>query len=187
MPSLPSAIRPAPPPEPPSQWERITHQLSTHKYLVGGVGLVVSAVPAYYLCKRMYPQSFTAPPARPLCNGQIRLEAVLVLGADPGSPGFGLARDLAGRKNLIVLASVSSPADGQQLERGAGGWLKALVLDPTDVCIVNRLFRKARNSTQGLFLCAPDPWHPSVCTDLELFSEHAISAQIRRRPLRQHV
>lgn len=133
VPSLPAAIRPAAPLPPPTPWEKFTSQLSQHKYLVGGVGLAVTAVPAWYIYRRVYPPPEV--PSRPLCNGNSRIEAVLVLGADLQTPGFALARDLALRKNFIVLATVTTPADGQQLERETNGWLKALVFNPVDVSI----------------------------------------------------
>lgn len=73
------------------------------------------------------------PPRRPRktsdCSG--RLEAVLVLGADPGTPGATIARDLA-RKGFVVLASVRRTSSVKGLEKDGRGWIKVLVLDPSE-------------------------------------------------------
>lgn len=138
MPSLPSSLSPShpPPPPPPTVWQRVASQISEHKYkyLAGGVGLVAAtAFPAYYY---LYAQHQQQQHERPFGIGtQARSEAVLLLGADPGTPGHALAKDLALRKGFIVIATVSSEEDVHPLEREASGWIKALVLNPVDVRI----------------------------------------------------
>lgn len=73
------------------------------------------------------------PPSRPrkTPDGSGRLEAILVLGADPGTPGATIARDLA-RKGFVVLASVRRTSSIKGLEKDGRGWIKVLVLDPAD-------------------------------------------------------
>ncbi|EGG12959.1 uncharacterized protein MELLADRAFT_76385 [Melampsora larici-populina 98AG31] len=63
-------------------------------------------------------------------GGKTRLEAIIVLCADPGTIGSQLAIELAS-VGYIVIASVSDPVHVSSLERDGLGWIKALVLDPT--------------------------------------------------------
>lgn len=60
------------------------------------------------------------------------MEAVLVLGGEKGSLGWTVARDLV-EKGFVVLATVADPTKTRQLEFAGKGFIKALVLDPTDV------------------------------------------------------
>lgn len=70
-------------------------------------------------------------PAHHGVAGEVRKEAVVVLGAD--SPhGRELALDLE-RRGFVVIATVADPANVDALERSSRGWLKVLVLDPHEV------------------------------------------------------
>ncbi|KAI8445270.1 hypothetical protein BY996DRAFT_6434745 [Phakopsora pachyrhizi] len=60
--------------------------------------------------------------------GSNRLEALVLLGADPGSPAHLLSLHLASI-GYVVIASVSRIEYVAQLEREGLGWVKALVLD----------------------------------------------------------
>ena len=62
-----------------------------------------------------------------------RLEAVLVLGAEPGSLGHAIALDLE-KRGFVVIATASDRFQAREVEKSAQDYLKALVLDPTDVC-----------------------------------------------------
>lgn len=137
MPSIPNPLSKsaAPPAPPPSFWQRSASRLQQHKYLAGGLGLALTAVPAYLVYQRFYagpPLHRPEDTPRPFSIGSTRSEAVLILGADPGSPGCALARDLT-RRGFVVFVTVSEESDVPQLERDVGGWLKAIVLNPTDV------------------------------------------------------
>lgn len=61
-----------------------------------------------------------------------RAEAVLVLGAEKGSLGWHIAMHLASQ-GFVVLATVADPVKARQLEFAGKGYVKALILDPTDV------------------------------------------------------
>ncbi|KAG0146466.1 hypothetical protein CROQUDRAFT_657269 [Cronartium quercuum f. sp. fusiforme G11] len=63
-------------------------------------------------------------------GGKTRLEAIVVLCADPGTIGSQIALELASA-GYIVIASVSNLAAISTLERDGLGWVKALVLDPS--------------------------------------------------------
>lgn len=70
-------------------------------------------------------------PAQHRVAGEVRKEAVVVLGAE--SPhGREIALDLE-RRGFVVVATVANPADVDSLERTSRGWLKVLVLDPKEV------------------------------------------------------
>ncbi|MBZ6370383.1 MAG: DUF1776 domain-containing protein [Microbacterium hominis] len=72
-------------------------------------------------------------PAQHRVAGEVRKEAVVVLGAE--SPhGREIALDLE-RRGFVVVATVADPADVDSLERTSRGWLKVLVLDPKEVSI----------------------------------------------------
>lgn len=75
-------------------------------------------------------------PAKHRVAGEVRKEAVVVLGAD--SPhGSEIALDLE-RRGFVVVATVADPADIDPLERTSRGWLKVLVLDPKEVSPLSR-------------------------------------------------
>ncbi|POY70156.1 hypothetical protein BMF94_6739 [Rhodotorula taiwanensis] len=78
-------------------------------------------------------------PAQHGVAGEVRKEAVVVLGAD--SPhGRELALDLE-RRGFVVIATVADPANVDALERSSRGWLKVLVLDPHESSSVSPFLR----------------------------------------------
>lgn len=72
------------------------------------------------------------PRPRVSADGLHRLEAVLVLGCEPGSYGREVAKAFE-RHGFIVIASVSSPSEVDELEFCGKGFIKALVLDTSAV------------------------------------------------------
>lgn len=154
VPSIPPILQLDDPPTPPvassassSSWLPLP-RLRT--IVIGGcalltTGLVLEAVLPPHTLRRLFahpsvrstlPPSILPrlpPPSRPrkTSDGSGRLEAVLVLGADPGTPGATIARDMA-RKGFVVLASVRRTSSVKTLEKDGRGWIKVLVLDPTD-------------------------------------------------------
>lgn len=86
------------------------------------------ALPRALRARRRSPKTIIRP--RYSTGGNTRLEAVVILCADPGSIGSQLAIELAGA-GYMVIASVSHPSGISTLERDGLGWIKALVLDPT--------------------------------------------------------
>ncbi|GAA5960592.1 hypothetical protein JCM8115_003237, partial [Rhodotorula mucilaginosa] len=78
-------------------------------------------------------------PAQHRVAGEVRKEAVVVLGAE--SPhGREIALDLE-RRGFVVVATVADPADVDSLERTSRGWLKVLVLDPKESSSVSPFLR----------------------------------------------
>lgn len=150
-----------PPPAPPpaelgpsslslsSAWSAIVNKATRHPFLTAAVTASAVTGTAYYFAPLATTRAL-APVAKPLTRwvpvellpksnrptriiserGELRREAVLVLGAD------GVAADLAldlENRGFVVIATVAHPNDIEQLERRSRGWLKCLVLDPTDV------------------------------------------------------
>lgn len=72
------------------------------------------------------------PRPRLLADGKHRLEAVLILGCDYGSYGREVAKAFE-RKGFVVIATVSSASEIDDLERSGSGFIKAIPLDPVDV------------------------------------------------------
>ncbi|KAL8293130.1 hypothetical protein RQP46_000824 [Phenoliferia psychrophenolica] len=150
LPEFPSSwaplpLAPPPPPPPPSSaLYRVEVQIRLHPYL--GAFLTTSALAggSYYLFPNQFNRAILRPltqllpvavlpessrPARVVGPNQaeLRKEVVLVLGAD--GPARELALDLE-RRGFVVIATVSTPAECDVLERRSRGWIKALVLDP---------------------------------------------------------
>ncbi|GAA5987638.1 hypothetical protein JCM5350_001904 [Sporobolomyces pararoseus] len=70
---------------------------------------------------------------------EIRKEAVLVLGADTFQ-GREIAFDLE-KRGWVVIATVSDPDQVDKLEREGRGWIKVLVLDPSESSSVSPFLR----------------------------------------------
>lgn len=150
MPSF-STRRSIAPPPPPTFLQTISIRAHKHPYastaLIASVPLAVvlilkTAFPR--LSARLYLggfpsflpdswnrfQTITQRPAK--ADDLTRLEAVLVLGAEPGSLGHAIALDLE-RRGFVVIATASDRFQAREVEKSAQDYLKALVLDPTDV------------------------------------------------------
>ncbi|GAA5894831.1 hypothetical protein JCM6882_006689 [Rhodosporidiobolus microsporus] len=163
---LPEQLAPAPPPPPPAPTHRsavwldsLAKHLARHPaaYSFAAVGLTGSA--SYYLfprqtlvalspITRLVPLTVLPDPKnRPLrllpaqhgVAGEVRKEAVVVLGAD--SPvGRELALEME-RRGFVVIATVKEPVEVYALERMSRGWMKVLVLDPNDSSSVSPFLR----------------------------------------------
>ncbi|MBW0521519.1 hypothetical protein O181_061234 [Austropuccinia psidii MF-1] len=80
-------------------------------------------------------------------GGSTRLEAIIILGADPGSAGYQIAIHLA-QLGFIVIASVSKIEHVSILELEGLGWIKVLVLDPSTS--QTRLFNRSLAASLSL-------------------------------------
>ncbi|GAA5822836.1 hypothetical protein JCM11251_004395 [Rhodosporidiobolus azoricus] len=161
---LPEQLAPAPPPPPPtptrSVWlDNLTAHLARHPaaYSFAAVGLTGSA--SYYFfpkqtlaalspVTRLVPLTVLPDPKnRPLrllpaqhgVAGEVRKEAVVVLGADC-PVGRELALELE-RRGFVVIATVKEPVEVDALERMSRGWMKVLILDPNDSSSVSPFLR----------------------------------------------
>ncbi|ORY61935.1 hypothetical protein BCR35DRAFT_355162 [Leucosporidium creatinivorum] len=153
---------PPPPPPPPPPANAFNTLLHNHPYLA--TAILTSAVggTAYYCAPHQTIQIITplvSPlrPYTPLCllptssrplrittdGGQVRKEAVLVLGAE------GLLAELAldlENRGFVVIATVSDPTLVDHLEKRSRGWIKVLVLDPTESSSVPPFLRSLSTS-----------------------------------------
>ncbi|GAA5919355.1 hypothetical protein JCM5296_000188 [Sporobolomyces johnsonii] len=155
---LPSAsTTPPPPPPPPApstrtpRWlQLLADHTARHPVLYTAAALGLSTSGAYYLFPAQTARTFAPltrfvplallpdPKNRPLrllphshgVAAEIRKEAVLVLGADSPA-GRELALDLE-RRGFVVVATVRDPNEVDALEKTSRGWIKVLVLDPSE-------------------------------------------------------
>lgn len=155
---LGAAVSPAPPPvvAPPSSrtpaWlTAVARHAGEHPFAYTLTVVGLGGGTSYYLfprqtlvalspLSRLVPLSLLPDPKnRPLrltpsshgVAGEVRKEAVVVLGADSGV-GREVALDLE-RRGFVVIATVTEPREVDVLEKLSRGWMKVLVLDPNEV------------------------------------------------------
>ncbi|GAA6062450.1 hypothetical protein JCM10212_005353 [Sporobolomyces blumeae] len=150
------------PPAPPRFSDRV-HRLVTdlvshvrlHPYLYALATVSATTGATYYWSPRtlrpfaaLVPASLLPPvqdrPLRllPSTHGvpaEVRKEAALVLGADTVQ-GREIALDLE-KRGWVVIGTVSDPASVDRLEKDGRGWIKVLVLDPTESSSVGPFLR----------------------------------------------
>lgn len=155
--------QPPPPPPPVISRSAAVDWVGNHPYIVSLTTTALVTGTAFYFypasTKRFFrPVTSRVTPFVPLAllpasnrplklstpAGEIRKEAVLVLGC--GDPLIAeLALDLETR-GFVVLASVSQAAQVDPLERRSRGFLKALVLDPSESSSVQPFLRSLQTA-----------------------------------------
>ncbi|BGO89500.1 hypothetical protein NBRC10512_003960 [Rhodotorula toruloides] len=165
---LPDQLNPSTPPPPPpapassraSSWLRaLGSHAAEHPLVYSAVAVGVTGGASYYFfpqatlgavspLARLVPLAILPDPKnRPLrllpathgVAGEVRKEAIVVLGAD--SPqGREIALDLE-RRGFVVVATVSEPAEADVLEKLGRGWIKVLVLDVNESSSVSPFLR----------------------------------------------
>lgn len=147
----PEPSPPPPPPSAPSVAQQLLQKVQRHPYISAAILTGTVGGTAYYLAPQATVRIFTplAAPLKPYVplallpksnrplrvindQGEIRKEAVLVLGAE--GVAAELALDLENR-GFIVIATVQNPSDVDMLEKRSRGWMKVLVLDPSEVSL----------------------------------------------------
>ncbi|CAE6437259.1 unnamed protein product [Rhizoctonia solani] len=134
--------------------QKASSWLSRNKWSVLGVALG-SGLLAGYLITSSGDQARSRPRFRLLARKKKRTndltserrEIILLLGADHPF-GLGLARDLVSR-GYVVIASVSRAELADELESHGAGFIRAIVLNPTDPATLNPFLRDMR-ATLGL-------------------------------------
>ncbi|KAI0332567.1 hypothetical protein GY45DRAFT_1246518 [Cubamyces sp. BRFM 1775] len=156
---------PPPPPPPKSLWENTADWFSDHPWTTAGitVGLIGSSLLVGYA----YPHArrrarVGAKRHGQAANGERRqvVGACFVLGGD--SPlGIPLIQDLE-KKGYVVIASVSTPEAVEQIESKCHGYVRALVLDPTEPEMIPYFLRSlaATMSRRFPITAAGDPHAP---------------------------
>ncbi|KAH7104030.1 hypothetical protein BKA62DRAFT_695381 [Auriculariales sp. MPI-PUGE-AT-0066] len=138
---------PPPPPLAPPHWVDTTLDwVGERKVLVASAGLGAAAVVGYGLF-RLRRARVAARNARAAAAARGRRRVVVVLGAD-SALGRQLVVDLEA-SGYIVIASASSPAAVEELERKAHGYTRVLVLDPAQPDQVPHFVRSLQ-ATLGL-------------------------------------
>ncbi|KAJ7219587.1 hypothetical protein GGX14DRAFT_592890 [Mycena pura] len=167
-------IPPPPPPPPAATWiERSASWISENPKRIAGIvtgGLLGTGLIFYgaaYMRKSR---------ARKLKEKTSeRRQVVVVLGGDT-SLGLPLILDLE-KKGYIVIASVSKPDFGADLERRCKGYVRALVLDPNEPSTVTTFLRSLSSALSRRFpiTTAGDPFvspsaHPYIYSIISLLS-----------------
>lgn len=146
-PSPPSIVTSPPSSTYPQWFKHLLNHLAQHPYIYSTALLSATTGATYYYSPKTLqplisylPASFLPPPKhRPLrllpathgVAAEVRKECALVLGAD-SVEGREIALDLE-KKGWVVICTVSDPDQVDRLERQGRGWMKVLVLDPTEV------------------------------------------------------
>lgn len=154
---------PAPPALPPTAWERLIRHIRLRPWfyaLLAGVPFTLTStfLAVHYSSPSVRSRIFNhapflrsaylsvyspsgrrrrralprTPRPRQSPDGRTRLEAVLLLGCDSGSYGREVARAFE-KQGFVVVASVSSQDQVEELEKLGNGNIKAIVLDASDV------------------------------------------------------
>lgn len=139
-----------PPPHPKGALAKVADRVRQHWLLLAAVAvggtigtvyvynpaLIQSALvkPLKKHSRKFLPLALLPPSDRPKRTSDTRKEAVILLGAD-GQVGADIATDLESR-GFVVIASVSHHSHVEQLEKQGRGFIKALVLDPFQVCLL---------------------------------------------------
>ncbi|KAL4246110.1 hypothetical protein ABKN59_003283 [Abortiporus biennis] len=123
---------PPPPPPPKSLVEKSMNWVSDHKWTVAavGVGLIGTSILVGYNISGSYRHDHVRTKKVKTTATTERRQIVVILGGD--SPlGLPLILDLE-KKGYIVITSVSNPDYVEQLEAQCHGYVRALVLDPSE-------------------------------------------------------
>ncbi|KAJ7721544.1 hypothetical protein DFH07DRAFT_946852 [Mycena maculata] len=166
-------IPPPPPPPPPASWiEQSTEWVQNNPKQTAGIvtGIVGTGLISY---GAVYMRAAKARRLKEKSNE--RRQVVVVLGGD--SPlALPLIIDLE-RKGYIVIASVSNPDFGANLERRCHGYVRALVLDPNEPTTVAVFLRSLSSALSRRFpiTAAGDPFvspsaHPYIHSVISLLS-----------------
>ncbi|KAG9048731.1 hypothetical protein FS837_012167 [Tulasnella sp. UAMH 9824] len=163
--SIPPPPPPAPSPPPQNLNDKVGGWVARHRRGLVGAGVVMGVGLAaggwlYWSSKRI---ASAAAKAHARTKGA--KEVVVLLGAD--SPlGRLVIQDLRAN-DYIVIASVSAPESISEVERLGKGYVKALVLDPTDPSSTAPFLRSLQSTLSLKFPIAPgDPYAPCPPSEL---------------------
>ncbi|KAI0820215.1 hypothetical protein BC628DRAFT_1423141 [Trametes gibbosa] len=163
---------PPPPPPPKSFWNNTADWLADHPWRTAGLGLGIigTTLLVGYASPhiRRHAKARRSKKHAALTSAE-RRQVVVVLGGD--SPlGLPLIQDLE-KKGYIVIASVSTPEGVEDLEGKCHGYVRALVLDPTEPEMVPYFLRSLASTMSRRFpiTAAGDP-HALPTTHLYVHS-----------------
>ncbi|KII89116.1 hypothetical protein PLICRDRAFT_175346 [Plicaturopsis crispa FD-325 SS-3] len=181
-------VPPPPPPPPPKSWvERTADWAGQNPWKASGITIGVVGVGLF--------AGYTAVQARYAHVRRLKAlaanhnrRAVVVLGGD--SPlALALILDLE-RKGYIVVASVATAQAAEELEHQCHGYVRALVLDPTDADSVPTFLRSLASALSRRFPLNAhgDPYaspasHPYIHSVISLLTLPPPSVQLQPAPL----
>ncbi|KAI0374661.1 hypothetical protein BV20DRAFT_935214 [Pilatotrama ljubarskyi] len=162
---------PPPPPPPKSFWENTADWVADHPWQTAGlgVGIIGTGLLVGYASPHIRRRVKVSTKKHASATSGERRQVVVVLGGD--SPlGLPLIQDLE-KKGYIVITSVSTPETVQELESQCHGYVRALVLDPTEPEMIPFFLRSLASTMSRRFpiSAAGDP-HASPAAQLYLHS-----------------
>ncbi|KAG7448086.1 uncharacterized protein BT62DRAFT_930169 [Guyanagaster necrorhizus] len=165
---------PPPPPPPPATWvENTTDWIERNPWTTGGIAVGIISTGLLVGYGGVYMRTVRARRLKALATE--KRQVVVVLGGDTPF-GLPLISDLE-QKGYIVIASVSTPEAADLLERQSHGFVRALVLDPTEPSTIPVFLRSLSSTLSRRFpLNAPgDPFtspasHPYIHAVVSLLS-----------------
>ncbi|KAH9950300.1 hypothetical protein B0H21DRAFT_889176 [Amylocystis lapponica] len=180
MPSLPDIhipslgtfeVPPPPPPPPPpkSFWEHSADWAAEHPWTTAGIGVSVVGAGLLVGYGSAYINASIKSSRLRSAGGTERRQAVVVLGGDTPS-GLPLILELE-RKGYVVIVSVSAPEHVEEVERKGHGYIRALVLDPSEPATIPYFLRSLASTLSRRFpmTASGDP-HSSPSTHLYIHS-----------------
>ncbi|KAI0361858.1 hypothetical protein OH77DRAFT_1440854 [Trametes cingulata] len=162
---------PPPPPPPKSFWENTADWVADHPWQTAGlgVGLIGTGLLVGYASPHIRRRVRVGAKKHASATSGERRQVVVVLGGD--SPlGLPLIQDLE-KKGYIVITSVSTPEAVQEVESQCHGYVRALVLDPTEPEMIPFFLRSLASTMSRRFpiSAAGDP-HASPAAQLYIHS-----------------
>ncbi|KDQ18060.1 hypothetical protein BOTBODRAFT_52866 [Botryobasidium botryosum FD-172 SS1] len=153
---------PIPPPPPPkTSFQVAADWVASHKLIVLVASLATAGVVGYVVVnlkdgegrrfRKIASKRRDKGVARVLGRNQdnsVKRDVVVILGADATPYGPAVVKSLE-EQGHIVIASVSSPDAVYEIEKAGKGWVRALVLDPTEVDSTS-IFLRSLSSTLSL-------------------------------------
>ncbi|KAA1469414.1 hypothetical protein DENSPDRAFT_816337 [Dentipellis sp. KUC8613] len=189
LPSLGEYEVPPPPPPPPpplSTWERGVEWAGAHPWKVAGLGIGVVGVGLLVGYSGVRLKSRRR--VRKTQNSSERRKVVVLLGGD-NPLALPLILDLE-NKGFIVIASVATPEAADELEQKCSGYVRALVLDPSEPATIPIFLRSLMSSLSRRFPinASGDPHatpstHPYIHSLISLLSLPTATAPPTPAPL----
>ncbi|KAG7089696.1 hypothetical protein E1B28_011351 [Marasmius oreades] len=182
-------VPPPPPPPPPSSlYERSCTWAEKHPWKAGGIALGAVGTGLLVGYGGVYMKAVKARKALKSSSSTERRQVVVVLGGDTPL-GHPLVLDLE-RKGYIVIASVTNQEMADALERKCRGYVRALVLDPSEPETIPLFLRTLSSALSRRFpiTSAGDPFaspasHPYIHSVVSLLT---LSPPFTHAPL-EHV
>ncbi|KAI0748697.1 hypothetical protein C8Q80DRAFT_1173172 [Daedaleopsis nitida] len=146
-------VPPPPPPPPPPKgfWESTADWVADHPWTTAGIGVgcIGAGLLVGYAHPRLRHRTRVGARRHATAANAERRQVIVLLGAD--SPlGLPLVLDLE-KKGYVVIASVATPEAVEEVESKCHGYVRALVLDPTEPEMVPFFLRSLASTMSRRF------------------------------------